>query len=103
MSLVEEVYLLTDKLPKTELYGLSSQIRRAAVSVPSCIAEGSKKISRKDYVHFLKMSEGSAMEIETQLILIERIYKLETHEILSLLEEIQKMLSVMISKLTPKP
>lgn len=103
MTLVKDVYFLTKTLPRSEQFSLTTQIRRAAVSIPSCIAEGSKRNSRKDYIHFLKIAEGSAMELETQLILIEQIYNIEIKKDLDLLQEVQKMLSVMISRLTPNP
>ncbi len=102
MTLVEKVYFATEDLPPKEQFAITSQIRRAAVSIPSCIAEGSKRNSRKDYGHFLAMAQGSSMELETQLLLIQKIYNIEISECLSLLEEVQKMLSVMISKLIPK-
>ncbi|MEX2340906.1 MAG: four helix bundle protein [Candidatus Paceibacterota bacterium] len=101
MYLVEVIYKLTDDLPQKEQFSLTSQMRRAAVSIPSCIAEGSKRNSRRDYAHFLVMSQGSSMELETQLLLVQKIYKLEVEESLKLLEEVQKMLSVMINKLKP--
>ena len=103
MTLVEIIYKLTDDLPQKEQFSLTSQMRRAVVSIPSCIAEGSKRNSRKDYMHFLAMSQGSSMELETQLLLVQKIYKLEVEECLSLLAEVQKMLSVMISRLKPNP
>lgn len=67
MQLVKLVYLLTKKLPREELYGLSSQLRRAAVSIPSNIAEGFGRYNSKDYVHFLRTARGSNFEVETQL------------------------------------
>ena len=69
MDLVEEIYKHTDKFPKSEVYGLSNQIRRAAVSVPSNIAEGAAKNSSKDFIKFLYIALGSLSEIETQLII----------------------------------
>ena len=100
MILVEAVYNLTDNLPKSEIYGLSSQMRRSAVSIPSNIAEGHKRGTRKDYRQFLLIALGSSAELETQLILCSRIYKdLEFKEINDLILEIQKILSVIIKKL----
>jgi four helix bundle protein len=69
MSLVSEIYRLTTDFPKTELYGLVSQMRRAAVSVPSNIAEGWGRRNRRDFLRFLRTSYGSLMELETQLVL----------------------------------
>lgn len=69
MSLVSHMYMLTRDFPKEEIYGLTSQIRRAAVSIPSNIAEGAARGSNKDFVHFLNISLGSFAEVETQIIL----------------------------------
>lgn len=69
MSLVPHMYMLTRDFPKEEIYGLTSEIRRAAVSIPSNIAEGAARGSNKDFVHFLNISLGSLAEVETQIIL----------------------------------
>ncbi|MCX6231956.1 MAG: four helix bundle protein [Bacteroidetes bacterium] len=66
---VKLIYQLTDFFPEKEIYGLTSQIRRAAVSIASNIAEGSSRNSEKDFVRFLEIAMGSAFEIETQLII----------------------------------
>ncbi|MDI6591586.1 MAG: four helix bundle protein [Patescibacteria group bacterium] len=106
IDLVEEIYKITKRLPKSETYGLSSQMQRAAIAIPSNIAEGSKRTT-KEYSQFLSIAYGSAAELETQLILIRRIYpNLDIKKAESLLEEILKMLSVMLQKmksLTPNP
>jgi len=73
MDLVVEIYKLTDRFPKSEIYGLISQMRRCAVSIPSNIAEGRKRGSRKEYHHFLTISYGSGAELETQLEIAERL------------------------------
>ena len=73
MNLVEMVYLATKEFPKDEIYGLTDQIRRAAVSVPSNIAEGNGRMNRKDYAHFLLIANGSLKELETQILISERI------------------------------
>jgi four helix bundle protein len=70
---VSEIYRLTCGFPKEEVYGLTSQIRRAAVSIPSNIAEGAARDSPNDFVRFLHISLGSAAELETQLIIAERL------------------------------
>lgn len=69
MALALMVYKLTDKFPKTELYGIVSQIRRCSVSIPSNIAEGSVRFSNKETLRFIEISIGSLAELDTQLIL----------------------------------
>ncbi|QZH74754.1 MAG: four helix bundle protein [Erythrobacter sp.] len=71
--LAEEVYLLSRSWPKDELYALTSQARRAAVSIPSNIAEGYGRQSRASYAHHLKIARGSLLELETHLLLAERV------------------------------
>jgi len=101
MELAREVYLLTMQLPKHELYGISSQMQRSAVSIPSNIAEGNKRGTRKDYGQFLKVALGSAAELETQLLLISDIYKpIEIKKCINLVIEVQKILTVIIKKLS---
>jgi four helix bundle protein len=70
MQLATEVYRLTADFPKYEVYGLSSQLQRAAVSIPSNIAEGNKRESTKEYLHHLSTAFGSLAEVETQLLLV---------------------------------
>jgi four helix bundle protein len=91
MDLVEEVYELTDRMPKSEIYGLTSQIRRAAVSIPSNIAEGAARNHDKEFLQFLYVSLGSIAELETQLLLAERL-KLVQKAPLENLSEIKKLL-----------
>jgi len=69
MGLVDDVYVFVEAFPNTEKYGLSSQITRSAVSIPSNITEGASRNSEKDFVRFLEMVLGSAFELETQLII----------------------------------
>jgi four helix bundle protein len=69
MKFVHEIYLATQAFPHAELYGLTSQLRRAAVSVPSNIAEGQARFSPKEFHHFLSQARGSLVEIETQLFI----------------------------------
>jgi four helix bundle protein len=72
MQLTEQVYRSTAEFPKSETYGLSSQMRRSAVSIPSNIAEGQGRDSTKEFLHFLAIAFGSICELETQLILANR-------------------------------
>ncbi len=99
MFLVKIVYLFTYKLPNDEKFGLTSQMRRCAVSIPSNIAEGSKRSTDKDYRHFLRISSGSVAELETQLLLVKDIYELQDEEVFSILKEVQMMLESFIKKL----
>ena len=101
MSLVLKLYIETKSWPKEEVYGLTSQIRRSAVSVPSNIAEGYGRNSTGDYIRFLQIASGSLYEFQTQLeISVQLNYLSEEKyvEINSLSIEIEKMLSSLISK-----
>ncbi len=103
IDLVEEIYKLTNQFPKEDMYGLSIQMRRAAVSVPSNIAEGSRRKDLPEYLQFLRFSDASSAELETQLIIAKRIYPLLNYKRTeALLEEIQKMLNVLLQKLREK-
>ena len=95
MELVEVVYRLTGKLPAREAYGLASQLQRAAVSLPSNIAEGHARESTREYLRYLLIVRGSLAELETQLFLCERLRLLSTDDIapaLAISDEIGKML-----------
>jgi four helix bundle protein len=99
-DLVLEIYKITRQLPQIELYGLCSQTQRAAISIPSNIAEGYARNHRKEFVQFLGIAFGSAAELDTQLLLAEKLYsKLDYTKAKNLLLEIQKMLISMIKKL----
>ena len=103
IELVKILYRVTDSLPKHELYCLSSQMRRAAISIPSNIAEGQQRKNLKEYLQFLRISYGSAAELETQIIIAKDLYpSTEFFAIESLLNEIQKMLNTIIHKLEAK-
>ena len=69
MNLVLEIYKITKSFPKEELYGLTSQIRRSAISIPSNISEGSARNQTKEFIRFLQISQGSLSELETQVII----------------------------------
>ncbi len=73
VDLVVEVYKATERFPKEEKYGLTSQIRRAGVSIPANIAEGAGRYSQKEFAHFLSNAQGSASELETELIIAHRL------------------------------
>ena len=98
MDFVENIYKLSANFPKEEMYGLTSQIRRAAVSIPSNIAEGASRQSRKEFVQFLYISLGSLSEVETQLMLSERLQFVENIQpILNNAITIKKMLNGLIT------
>jgi len=102
MDLVERIYKITSKLPTTEQWGLTSQMRRSAISVPSNVAEGYGRQATGEYRHHLSIGRGSLLEVETQVLLCQRLGYLENEEINSLLDEINqigKMLSSLISKI----
>ena len=97
-----EVYRIIKKLPKEELYALSSQIRRSVVSVPSNIAEGQQRNSTKEFINFLSIARGSNAELQTQLMICVGLNYLSKEEInvaMQLSNEIGKMLNVLIDKL----
>lgn len=91
-TLVKEIYLLTERLPKSELFGLTNQIRRAVISIPSNIAEGYNRNTVKEYIHFLRIAKGSAAEVETQLMLCADLAYLSTKDIENALKLIQEVL-----------
>ena len=99
MDLVDEVYALQRGFPKSEIFGLGDQLRRAVVSIPSNIAEGNGRTSPKELVHFLSIARGSVYEVVTQLIVAKRqglipdITIAESHA-----NEISRILSAMISR-----
>jgi len=96
MSLVTEIYRATRDFPKDEMYGLTSQLRRAAVSVPSNLAEGHGRNSRKEFHHFIGQARGSLTEVETQLEIARNLDYLPNNAALALLSqssEIGRMLN----------
>jgi len=95
MSLVKDVYLLTEKFPKQEVYGLVSQINRSAISIPSNIAEGSGRNSNKDFMRFLDISISSSFELETQILLAKELSFITEEKMTLMLEklaEVQKLI-----------
>lgn len=93
-ELVKRIYILTDQLPDSEKYGLKSQVNRAAVSLPTNIAEGCGRGSDKDLQRFLSISLGSAFELETQLLLIKELFNIpEMENALAEVKEVQRMIS----------
>ena len=102
LLLASKVYMLTEKLPSKERFGLISQINRSVVSIPSNIAEGSGRNSNKQFSYFLSISQGSAYELETQLLICKELNYFQKEEVeatTDLIHEIQKMLYTLQRKL----
>ncbi len=102
MSLVTEIYKLTNTFPSYERFGLMSQMQRAAVSIPTNIAEGSAKTSNKDFTRFLEMSIGSSLELETELTIslnLKYIDSMVFEDIQNKIIELQKMITGFKNKL----
>jgi four helix bundle protein len=100
-----EVYRLTKKFPKEEIYNLTSQIRRAAVSVPSNIAEGYGRRTGPDYIRSLYIAYGSVCELETQIMLssdLGYVSKSDSEQVLIELAEVERMLKALIRSLEKK-
>jgi len=96
MDLVVECYRITNKFPRSELYGLTSQLRRAAVSVPSNIAEGRERHHTKEFVQHLAIAYGSLAELETHLQIAQRLNYLDSSQVRQVLEktsEVGRMLN----------
>ena len=100
IKLVKEIYQNTNNFPRSEIYALSSQMQRAAISIPSNIAEGYSRKNLKEYIQFLHIAYGSSAELETQIIIAKELYPATNYLIAEgILEEVRKMLNVMIRKL----
>jgi four helix bundle protein len=102
MALASEVHRLTAKLPRHEVFGLSSQIRRAAVSIPSNVAEGAARRTTREFIAFLHIARGSFAELETQLLLAREIGYLADRDlspILVRLDEVGRLLNAVVSGL----
>lgn len=96
IKLVTMIYEITNDFPKNEIFGITSQIRRAAVSIPSNIAEGAARTSKKEFNNFLSIALGSASELETQIIISKNLEYLSSEKSAILLSEltgIQKMIA----------
>jgi len=102
MELAEKIYLLAGKFPKEEQYGIVSQIKRSAISVPSNITEGAARNSNKEFIQFLYVALGSLSEIETHLLLANRFKFIQEVTLLSNIESIRKMLLGLIKFLKGK-
>ncbi len=102
MTLAKEVYRLTKHFPKEETFGLASQMRRAAVSIPSNIAEGAARNSDKEFIQFLHVSLGSLAELETQLLLSRELGFPKDEELNGSVEQIRRMLLGLIKYLRGK-
>ncbi len=103
MELVTEIYKLTAKYPNEERFCLISQMRRAAIAIPSNIAEGHRRRTRKDFRQFLVIANGSASELETQIEISKQLPKIQNlnfFKVDNLLNEILRMLNVFIRKLS---
>ncbi|WP_298881136.1 four helix bundle protein [uncultured Polaribacter sp.] len=88
IEIVKEVYKLSQKLPSEEKFGIKSQITRAAISVPSNIAEGSSRNSEIEFKRFLEIAMGSLFEVETQLIIVEQLGFIKSEDLKSIFEMI---------------
>ncbi len=106
MDLVEMLYRASANFPREELYGLTSQLRRAGVSIPSNIAEGQGRFSTNEFLHFLSIANGSRNESETQILIAERLGYVDNQtcaRVLSLSAEVGRLVSGLVKSLSPPP
>jgi four helix bundle protein len=87
MDFVQEVYAVTRSFPKEELYGLTSQLRRTVISIPCNIAEGQSRTGSREFLHHLSIARGSLSEVETQLLIAERLGYVDAEHLEPLLEK----------------
>jgi four helix bundle protein len=102
MELVLEIYRVTQQFPPTEVYGLSNQLRRAAVSIPSNIAEGQGRGGATDFAHYLRIANGSRQEVETQLMIAQRLGYIQAatmENVTMLIEETGRLLSGLLKSI----
>ncbi len=102
MTLVVDIYRVANQLPKQEDYGLKSQVKRAAVSIVANIAEGCSRSSQKEFKHFLEISLGSTFEVETDLLVAEKLEFITTDQLNNLIPNIQtlqRQINALITKL----
>lgn len=101
MALVTVIYDITRQFPKEEVYGLTSQIRRTAVSVPSNIAEGAGRSGHREFAQFLSIARGSLSELETQLLIAANLGYIDTkHRAFELLERVSRLITGLHKKLS---
>ncbi|MBQ1195444.1 MAG: four helix bundle protein [Clostridia bacterium] len=102
MELTVQIYRIVKLLPKEELYALSDQMRRAAVSIPSNIAEGHSRSNQKEFIHFLNIAKGSNAELFTQLLICERVGYIspeKLHSVKELSDELARMITSFIKNI----
>jgi four helix bundle protein len=102
MELVTEIYKVTRDFPREEIYGLTSQIRRAAVSIPSNIAEGQSRLSRLEFKNFLSHARGSLVEVETQLLIARNlgyIKKAQSERLMKQTSEVARILNGLLASI----
>jgi four helix bundle protein len=102
MKFVTAIYEVTQRFPSEERYGLTNQLRRASVSVPSNIAEGQARFSQKEFHHFLSMARGSLVEIETQLLIarnLKYLHPAKAEDLLATADELGRILNGLISSI----
>jgi four helix bundle protein len=96
INLVKGIYQLTEEFPESEKFGLISQMRRAAVSIPSNIAEGAARNSRKEFINFLHIAQGSIAELETQILISQELGFVKVDSVNSLLQEMDEISKMII-------
>ena len=104
MDLAQDVYRASGSFPREEMYGLTSQLRRCAISIPSNIAEGQGRMTKKDFKLFLGHARGSLLELETQVILAEKLgYLKSSSSLLNKGDEVKRILNGLIQSMEEKP